>query len=83
MEVKLSHIRVLSHNKYTVTLMNQNFRGDHFKATGSKLLFWKKEGNVWKIIAEQFHKNEFARLSYTRESIAELNQPNHSTQHYR
>ena len=48
MEVAASNMRVLSHDKYSIAIMNQNFRGDHFTAKGSKLLYWKKEGSEWK-----------------------------------
>lgn len=73
MNVELSKVKVLVHEKYAVTAFNQYFNGDNrYIAKGSKILYWLKVGEDWKIAREVFSNREFQAISFNRESIASL-----------
>jgi murein L,D-transpeptidase YafK len=56
MTVKLDTFRVITHPKYALTIMNQDFRGDRrFVSAGRKLLYWQPDASgQWKIVYEHF-----------------------------
>ena len=67
MDVSIDKLRVITHPKYAVSLMDQDFRGDQrFSAGGRKVLYWKKsESGQWQIVRE-VHQNkrlEFVKFS--------------------
>ena len=73
MVVKVNMMRVLTHPKYAVSIMNQDFYGDkRFKAIGRKILYWKKENHVWKIVKEHFDREQFSLLAYDKNDLHEL-----------
>lgn len=59
MGIKLSMVRVITHPKYSVTLMNQDFYGDHYVSLGRKMIYWKKKKDQWTIIHEYFDSLRF------------------------
>lgn len=67
MTVNIDKVRVLTHPKYAVTLMDQDFQGDkRFTSSGRKVLYWRKsDDGRWRILRE-IHENkrfEFVRFS--------------------
>jgi murein L,D-transpeptidase YafK len=73
MSVNANEIKILTHPKYAVTAFNQEFRGGaNYKSFGSKILYWQKEGENWKIVAEVFSEKEFKPMSFNRDSIVSL-----------
>ncbi len=67
MDVKLSNIQVLTHPKYAVSLMNQDFNGDNrFVHNGRKLLYWvKDEAGQWVIASEIYQASRFESQNLT------------------
>lgn len=74
MVVGISDLRVVSHPKYGVAMMNQDFNGDNrFISNGRKILFWEKnEKNQWKITRESFENQRFRGVSFSDSDIAKL-----------
>ncbi len=60
MNVELEKLRVITHPKYAVSIMNQDFQGDkHYRAVGKKILYWQKNAvdNQWYITREVFESS--------------------------
>ena len=73
MEVKTDLIRVLTHPKYAVSFMNQDFHGDNrFHSLGRKVLYWQKTANGWKIIKEFFDRKKFSLLPFSDKDLQYL-----------
>jgi len=74
MSVTFDDIRVITHPKYAVSMMNQDFRGDsHFSAVGRKLLYWYKgPDGEWTIAREVFRQPLIELHSYTAAELALL-----------
>ncbi len=71
--LKTRTLRVLSHPKYAIAIMNQSFHGDkRFKSDGRKVLYWQKEGGHWKILRETFAKTSLNKLSFSEPKLQEL-----------
>lgn len=64
MEVKLTDLRIVTHPKYAVSIMNQDFNGDNrYLSNGRKILFWQKNTQgQWKIVSENFERKRFEPL---------------------
>jgi murein L,D-transpeptidase YafK len=56
MTVKISNLRIITHPKYALVMMNQDFKGDnHFKSDGRKMIYLRKDpDSSWKIVRELF-----------------------------
>ena len=56
MTVKISNLRVITHPKYALVMMNQEFKGDErFKSNGRKMVYMQKSSDgAWKIVRELF-----------------------------
>lgn len=56
MTVKISNLRVITHPKYALAMMNQDFNGDdRFKSNGRKMVYLRKDSDgSWKIVREMF-----------------------------
>ena len=56
MTVKTSNLRVITHPKYALVMMNQEFNGDErFKSQGRKMVYLRKNPDgAWKIVRELF-----------------------------
>lgn len=74
MVIAMNNVRVVTHPKYSVSLMHQEFSGDkRFLSRGRKILYWQKaQSGEWKIIRESFDRENFAPLSYTSLDILAL-----------
>ena len=73
MDVAVKDLRVFSHEKYAISVMNQDFNGDgRYVSTGRKVLYWKKENGQWKISDEKFGRKHFKAQTYSRELMAKL-----------
>ena len=71
MEVKGYGIRVLSHEKYAVAAMNQDFSGNGtYVSNGRKVLYWVKgKDGQWKILRETFGEHKFEPLAWTPQDL--------------
>jgi murein L,D-transpeptidase YafK len=63
MKVDIFDLRVVTHPKYAVSIMNQDFNGDNrYISNGRKILFWNKNTNgQWVIVRELFQSRRLAR----------------------
>jgi murein L,D-transpeptidase YafK len=75
MTVKMSNVRIVTHPKYALVMMNQDFKGDAaFKSDGRKLLYWRKnaQGN-WQIVREMFDDFLMNPVQFSQDDIAKIN----------
>ncbi len=82
MSVKMSEIRVFSHDRYAVAIMNQDFKGDdRYQTSGRKILYWKRssDSGEWKLFHEEFDPRPIRFTSYSREKIAQIIKSSPST----
>lgn len=77
MDVKMSNIRAVTHSKYAVAMMNQDFRGDsRFRSDGRKMLYLRKdESGQWKIVRELFDNFMMQPVRFSMEEIAGTKTP--------
>lgn len=75
MVVKMTNLRVVTHPKYAVAMMNQVFSGDNrFKSDGRKLIYLRRDTNgQWKIVRELFDNFMMRPVQFSNEDIAGLN----------
>lgn len=71
MDVKGYGIRVLTHEKYAVAAMNQDFTGNgSYVSNGRKVLYWVKgKDGQWKILRETFGEHKFEPLAWTQQDL--------------
>lgn len=81
MSVRMKNIRVFTHDRYAVALMNQEFDGDNrYKAYGRKLLYWQRTTDgQWKLFHEEFDKDPMRFTDLAREKIAQIIRSSPST----
>ena len=75
MEAAGDTLRVITHPRYAISIMNQVFRGDQFFSDkGRKILYWKKspESGEWYIIREVFENRKVKLFQFTEQEIALL-----------
>ncbi|MCX6128651.1 MAG: L,D-transpeptidase family protein [Proteobacteria bacterium] len=74
MSLSMSNIRVFTHDRYAVAVMNQDFNGDdRYRSYGRKLLYWHHtDAGEWKLFHEDFDKQPMLFLSVSREKIAQI-----------
>jgi hypothetical protein len=73
MYLSRSQVRVLTHEKYAVTLMNQEFNGDgRYVSNGRKVLYWKKDQSHWKIVREVFDNRLLQPVVFSSEELERL-----------
>ncbi len=74
MSVKMSQIRVFTHDRYAVVVMNQDFNGDNrYKNFGRKVLYWQRsDEGEWKLFHEDFNEHPIQLTSLSREKIANI-----------
>jgi len=74
MNVKFSEVRVVTHPKYALTVMNQDFRGDQrFTSVGRKMLYWQKgTDGKWYITREVFGQQQVQPHTYSDAELALL-----------
>ncbi|MEZ4742710.1 MAG: L,D-transpeptidase family protein [Bdellovibrionota bacterium] len=74
MRVGISDLRIVTHPKYAVSIMNQDFDGDgRFISNGRKILFWSRAGNgEWQIVREHFSPRRFTPPVFTVKDINKL-----------
>ncbi|MBP9706671.1 MAG: L,D-transpeptidase family protein [Oligoflexales bacterium] len=65
MDLRIDDIRVVTHPKYAVSIMNQDFRGDQrFISKGRKVLYWQKNSSgEYRIVNEGFQRKRFEKIS--------------------
>ena len=73
MDVSFSNLRVFTHEKYAVAIMNQSFNGDdRYISEGRKILYWTKKDGRWEIGHEVFEEESFDPQSYSKKLFARL-----------
>ncbi|MCX6119396.1 MAG: nuclear transport factor 2 family protein, partial [Proteobacteria bacterium] len=75
MTVKMENVRIVTHPKYALVMMNQDFKGDgHFKSDGRKLLYWRRDtSGRWKIVREMFDNFLMNPVQFNAEEITGVN----------
>ena len=75
MSVKMTSLRVVTHPKYAVAMMNQDFTGDsRFKSEGRKMIYLRKDADgSWKIVREMFDNFMMRPVQFSTEDVAGLN----------
>lgn len=76
MTIKSDGMRILTHPKYAMAIMNQDFNGDgRYTSSGRKVLYWTKgQDGEWRIAREVFEKRRIELLSFTAAEIAKLSE---------
>lgn len=71
MKVDMTDLRVLTHSKYALSIMNQDFDGDgRFLSKGRKILYWQQDSNKhWKIVAEIFDEVPFRATNFDSQNL--------------
>jgi murein L,D-transpeptidase YafK len=74
MTVEFGDIRAVTHPKYAISFMNQDFNGDdRFITKGRKILYWSKdESGQWRIIHEIHEDRRVENLAITPDALASL-----------
>ncbi|MGE4209447.1 MAG: L,D-transpeptidase family protein [Oligoflexales bacterium] len=74
MDVNIADLRVFTHEKYAVSIMNQDFNGDkRYVSNGRKVLYWQRDDQgSWKIIRELFDSSRLEFPSFSRAQLAQL-----------
>ena len=72
MDVKMTNLRAVTHSKYAVAMMNQDFRGDNrFRSDGRKMIYLRKDdAGGWKIVREMFDNFLMQPVRFSMEDIA-------------
>ena len=71
MHVSMNSVRVVTHPKYAVVMMNQDFSGDNrFKSDGRKMLYMRRDGANWKIVREMFDNFMMHPVQFSTEDVA-------------
>lgn len=81
MAVSMRDVRVFTHDRYAVAIMNQDFVGDdRFQAMGRKVLYWQRldEGG-WKLFHEEFDERPVKFTDLSRDKIAQIIKTSPST----
>ena len=73
MKVDIFDLRVFTHEKYGLTVMNQDFDGDgRYVSKGRKILYWVKDENEnWKILHEKFDSNRLKFMKFSDSDVAQ------------
>ncbi|RYZ58358.1 MAG: DUF4440 domain-containing protein [Proteobacteria bacterium] len=81
MSVKMQDVRVFTHDRYAVAIMNQDFKGDnHFAAFGRKVLYWQRsDDGGWKLFHEEFDAQPMRFTNLSRDKIAQIIKSSPST----
>jgi murein L,D-transpeptidase YafK len=81
MSVQMQDVRVFTHDRYAVAIMNQDFKGDnHFSAFGRKVLYWQRsDDGGWKLFHEEFDDQPMRFTNLSRDKIAQIIKSSPST----
>ncbi len=81
MSVKMQDVRVFTHDRYAVAIMNQDFSGDdRFHVFGRKVLYWQRlDQGGWKLFHEEFDERPMRFTNLSREKIANIIRTSPST----
>lgn len=72
MNVKMSNLRAVTHPKYALAMMNQDFSGDNrFRSDGRKMLYFRKdEAGNWRIVREHFDNFMMRPVRFSAADVA-------------
>lgn len=84
MQINMEQMRVFTHDKYALAIMNQDFNGDNrYISQGRKILYWvKDDAGQWKILHEVFGRSLFEMQSFSRDFIAKLSSESPSSKQF-
>lgn len=73
MKVTTKAVRILTHPKYAVAIMNQTFQGDErYRSEGRKVLYWHREKGNWKILRETFSLTTLNKHTLSEDRLQSL-----------
>lgn len=74
MSVEMTQIRVFTHDRYAISIMNQDFNGDNrYVSKGRKVLYWTRQADdSWRISHEAFGSSRFEMQPFSRDFIAKI-----------
>lgn len=72
MEINTRDLRIFSHEKYAMAIMNQDFKGDRYVSNGRKILYWQKKSDGWKIVREVFEERRLNFTAFSPEKLARV-----------
>jgi murein L,D-transpeptidase YafK len=83
MSVTMKDVRVFTHDRYAVAVMNQDFAGDErFHAKGRKVLYWQRlDKGGWKLFHEEFDPQPVKFTNLSRDKIAQIIKTSPSTKY--
>lgn len=72
MSLRMDNLRIVTHPKYALVMMNQDFKGDQrFRSDGRKMLYWRKDqAGQWKIVRELFDDFLMNPVQFSNEDVA-------------
>lgn len=81
MQLAMNNIRVFTHDRYAVAVMNQDFNGDNrYRSYGRKILYWQHgDDGTWKLFHEEFDNQPMQFVNLSREKIAQIIKSSPST----
>ncbi len=81
MSVSMKDVRVFTHDRYAVAVMNQDFAGDdRFHVKGRKVLYWQRlDKGGWKLFHEEFDPKPVKFTNLSRDKIAQIIKTSPST----
>lgn len=76
MTLKTDNLRIITHPKYAMAIMNQDFNGDdRYISKGRKILYWQRnDQGQWRIAREVFENRRIELFSFTADEIAKLSE---------
>lgn len=76
MVVRMTNVRIVTHPKYALVMMNQDFQGDkRFTSGGRKMLYWRRDDTgQWKIVRELFDNFLMNPVQFSNDDVAGLKQ---------
>lgn len=73
MSLASSDLRIFSHDRYAMAVMNQDFNGDdRYISKGRKILYWQKQDQSWKIVREVFEERRLMPVTYNVEEFSKV-----------
>ncbi len=81
MSLTMNNIRIFTHDRYAVAVMNQDFNGDNrYRSYGRKILYWQHtDDKEWKLFHEEFDQRPMQFVNLSREKIAQIIKSSPST----
>jgi murein L,D-transpeptidase YafK len=81
MKVAMEDVRIVTHDRYAVAIMNQDFNGDdRYRSYGRKVLYWQHEADgQWKLFHEEYDQIPIQLVKVARDKLAQMIKSSPST----